>query len=175
MGGVNVAKGPSLSAPWYGRQEARAMHIGPVLSAVPGRTDNHAVKVPAGAYILPAAHIASIGEGNTNAGLSIASKMFSGPYGTSAMKMGHGSLPKPPKPFTSFADGGHSDGGSRGTNQFEPTPVNISGGEFVIPPQAIIARYGSLKRGHAILDKWVMETRKKEIETQKKLPPPAKD
>ena len=173
-GGFAMQKAPSLNPTWETRQEARALHVGPVLSAVPGRQDNHAVKVPAGSYVLPAAHIASLGQGNSNAGLSIASRMFGGPYGTGAMKMGHGSLPHAPKPFTGFADGGYSEGGARGTGQFQPTPVNISGGEFVIPPEAIIRRYGSLKKGHAILDAWVMSRRKKEIETLKKLPPPAK-
>jgi CubicO group peptidase (beta-lactamase class C family) len=42
-------------------------------------------------------------------------------------------------------------------------------------PQAIIDRYGSLDNGHRVLDAWVMNTRKNEIETQKKLPPPAQD
>jgi hypothetical protein len=170
-GGFNMSSGPSLTAPWTERQEARGLHVGPVLSSVPGRTDNHQVKVPAGSYVLPAQHVASMGQGNSNAGLSIASKMFGGPYGTSAMRMGggHSMMPHPPKAFTNF-----SEGGARGTDSgMELVPVNISGGEYVVPPQAIIKRYGSLKAGHAILDKWVMDTRKKEIETQKKLPPPA--
>jgi hypothetical protein len=170
-GGFNMSQGPSLTAPWTERMEARGLHVGPVLSNVPGRTDNHQVKVPAGSYVLPAQHIASLGHGNTNAGMSIASKMFSGPYGMGGMSMGHGpGAPKPPKALTSF-----SEGGARGTDSgTELVPVNISGGEFVIHPNAIIRRFGNLKRGHAILDKWIMDTRKKEIETQKNLPPPAK-
>jgi hypothetical protein len=174
-GGFNMAQGPNLTAPWFERQEARQLHTGPVLSSVPGRTDNHKITVPAGSYVLPAQHVASMGHGNTLAGMSLASKMFSGPYGTSPMKMGHGSLPKAPRPMTSFAYGGHSDGGARGTDQFEPVPVDVSGGEYIIPPQAIIARYGSLDRGHQVLDDWIMKTRKDEIALQKKLPPPAKD
>jgi hypothetical protein len=173
-GGFNMSQGPNLSPPWFERQEARGLHVGPVLSNVPGRTDNHQVKVPAGSYVLPAAHVASIGQGNTMAGMSIASKMFGGPYGTAIPKLPHGSLPKPPKPMTALARGGYSEGGARGAGHFEPVPVNISGGEFVIPPWAIIDRFGSLKKGHAALDKWVMDARKREIATQRKLPPPAK-
>lgn len=173
-GGFNMSKGPNLTPSWEQRQEARGLHIGPVLSSVPGRTDSHQVKVPAGSYVLPSAHVASMGQGNTMAGMSIASKMFSGPYGTGIPKLGHGSLPRPPKPMTAFASGGYSEGGARGTGHYEPVPVNIAGGEYVIPPWEIIRKYGSLKHGHAILDKWVLDARKKEIHTLKKLPPPAK-
>lgn len=172
-GGFNMAQGPQMSAPWETRQEARGLHVGPVLSNVPGRTDNHQVKVPAGSYVLPAQHVASMGHGNTLAGVDLANKMFGGPYGSAAPKMAHGSLPHAPK-MESFADGGYSEGGARGDDSFEPVPVDISGGEFVIPPQAIIKKFGSLKVGHAALDQWIMSTRKKEIKTQKNLPPPAK-
>lgn len=175
-GGFNVAKSPNMRPPFYAREAQRQLHIGPVLSAVPGRTDNHHVKVPAGSYVLPAAHVASMGHGNSVAGLDLASKMFAGPYGASAPRIQHGSLPRPPRPMTQYAYGGmaYSDGGARGEHDFQPVDVDISGGEFVIPPWAIIARYGSLKAGHAALDHWVMNLRKKEIEIQKKLPPPAK-
>ena len=166
-------KMPTGQAPWTVRNEARPVHVGPIVSAVPGRTDNHAVKVPAGSYVLPAAHVASMGSGNSMAGLSIASKMFSGPYGTPAPKMGggHGMMPHAPKAAT------FSDGGARGSmaHEHEMVPVNLSGGEFVIPPASIIHRFGSLENGHKILDKWVMHERKKEIELQKRLPPPAKE
>lgn len=171
-GGFNMAQGPQLNPPWFEKNEVRGLHVGPVLSAVPGRTDNHQVKVPAGSYVLPAQHVASMGQGNTLAGMSVASKMFGGPYGASAPKIAHGAgAPRPPKAF-----GGFSSGGAQGAHghHYEPVPVDISGGEFVIPPWVIVRRYGSLKKGHAALDKWVMATRKKEIETQKRLPPPAK-
>lgn len=175
FGGFSMAQGPNLAPPPYMRGVQRQLHVGPVLSNVPGRTDNHRVKVPAGSYVLPAQHVASMGSGNTLAGMSLASKMFSGPYGVGAPKMPHGAgPPKPPKPITHFWAGGYSEGGARGTDRFEPVDVDISGGEYVIPPQAIIAKFGSLKAGHKILDKWVMDTRKNEIATQKKLPPPAK-
>jgi hypothetical protein len=175
-GGFNMSQGPNLMPSWEERGAARSLHVGPVLSAVPGRVDNHAVKVPSGSYVLPSSHLAALGQGNSIAGMSIASRMFgSGPYGTGLPKMGHGSLPRPPKPMTAFADGGsYSDGGARGTHQFTPTPVDISGGEFVVTPQEIVRRWGSLKKGHAALDAWVMSTRKKEIKTLRGLPPPVK-
>jgi hypothetical protein len=184
-GGFNMMKGPSLNAPWTERQEARGLHVGPVLSNVPGRTDNHSVKVPAGSYVLPSANIAFAGHGNTNAGMSIASRMFGqGPYGSgSTMKMGsHNNMPRPPRiaptpGIANLAAGGYtySDGGARGVDQFEPVDVDIAGGEYVIPPQEIIRRWGNLKNGHAVLDQFVMDQRKKEMATTKALPPPAKE
>lgn len=169
--GIDVTKGQLPHQQWFTR---RPLHIGPVMSAVPGRTDNHKVQVPAGSYVLPAAHVSSLGHGNTLAGMSIADKIFGGPYGAGIPHLPHGHLPHPPSPFYRFANGGYSEGGARGTNQFQPVDVDISGGEYVIPPWAIIKKFGSLKAGHEFLDKWIMDTRKKEIETQKKLPPPAK-
>src|SRR5271156_6282098 len=37
-GGFSMAKAPHLSTNWQSRSEARQLHTGPVLSAVPGRT-----------------------------------------------------------------------------------------------------------------------------------------
>src|SRR5262249_6787031 len=90
--------GPPM--PWFARNEARSMmHTGPIPSIVPGRTDRHGMKVPSGSYVLPADHVSSLGQGNTQAGYAILNKMFhSGPYGAGAPKMGRGiGLPKPPK------------------------------------------------------------------------------
>jgi len=156
------------------RTELRKLHIGPIVSKVPGRTDNHRAMVPAGSYVLPAQHVASMGHGNSLAGLDLASKMFGGPYNTSAMKMGHGHMGIPKSPgLGHMATGGsvHHEG-----QDYELVPVDLSGGEFVIPPWQITSKYGeNLDNGHRVLDRWVMDTRKKEIETQKNLPPPAKD
>lgn len=186
VGGFNMEKSPSLNSPWFERQEVRNLHWGPVLSNVPGRTDAHQVKVPGGSYVLPAAHLSSMGNGNSLSGMSIASRMFGGPYGTSAPRIGgYGTMPRPPK-MMGLSDGGYAGGvptqsgdgesivGPNG-KRYSLTPVDISGGEFTIPPWAIEKKFGSLKRGHAILDHWVMEARKKEIKTLKNLPPPAKN
>lgn len=165
QGGMNMAKAPNLNASWQTRAEDRRLHVGPILSAVMGRTDNHRAQVPSGSYVLPAAHIASMGHGNSIAGLSLAQSMFGGPYGMAAPRMARGStMPR----LRRFADGGTPQ-----ESYGQPVDVDLSGGEYVIPPEAIIARYGNLKDGHRILDAWVMDARKREIATQKKLPPPA--
>lgn len=171
--------GPMANAgqsPWFVRQEARnMMHTGPISSVVPGRTDNHAMNVPSGSHVLPADHVSSLGQGNTAAGFKILSQMFphSGPYGSSVMPIKHGAgAPRMgiKMPHMKFSEGGERDG--RGVG--EPTPVNTAGGEFVVSPQDIIARYGNLKRGHEILDNWIISNRKQHIRTLSKLPGPAK-
>lgn len=185
-GGFNMFQGPALTAPWQERQEARGLHVGPVLSNVPGRTDSHQVKVPAGAYVVPASSISAFGHGNTLAGMSIASKMFGMPYGGGpSMKIGggHSNMPKPPRissgpGIANLSTGGtYSEGGSRGEG-YAPddlVPVDIAGGEHVIEPAEIIRRWGSLKNGHAVLDQFIMDERKKDIKTLRDLPPPAKE
>ena len=55
------------------------------------------------------------------------------------------------------------------------TPINISGGEFVVPPTEVKRRgRGDINQGHAILDAWVNHLRAEHIKTLKKLPGPAK-
>jgi hypothetical protein len=161
-GGFSMQKAPSLSTSWQTRSEDRRLHVGPVLSNVPGRTDNHRVRIPSGGYVLPAAHVSSMGDGNTLAGMSLLSGMFGG-----GARIAHG--PGVPKPRMR----GLADGGAPEQDYGHPVDVDISGGEFVVSPEAIIHRWGDLDTGHKALDKWVMDTRKKEIATQKKLPPPA--
>jgi hypothetical protein len=54
------------------------------------------------------------------------------------------------------------------------TPINISGGEFVVPPGEVKRRgRGDINRGHEILDAWVRHLRADHIKTLKKLPGPA--
>ena len=145
--------------PWFVRNEARnMMHTGPINSIVPGRTDNHAMHVPSGSYVLPADHVSSLGQGNTAAGMNILGRMFgTGPYGSGMPRL--------------RARGGKTDAEQAG----KPTPIYSAGGEFVVPPQAIIAKWGDLKRGHAALDAWVKSNREKHVKTLQKLPGPAKD
>ena len=162
VGGFDMAKKANLKPPPYQRQEVRNLHVGPVLSTVPGRVDNHAIKVPSSSFVLPAAHVSALGQGNTNAGMAIVSRMFGMGHRLMQGSGAHGGM--------SYA----SEGGARGADGHGPVAVNVSGGEIIIPPELIIRKFGSLKRGHAILDAWIMHTRRKEIKTLRKLPPPAK-
>jgi hypothetical protein len=141
-------------------------------TSVPGRTDRLPISVAGGAYVLPADHVAALGQGNSLSGANIVSRMFrSGPYGSSQTplhsaksSMPHLNLtPKAPK----IARGGDVGG--------KPTPIVAAGGEIVLSPEQIIKRFGSLKKGHAALDSWVIKTRKKHIKTLRGLKPPRTD
>ena len=168
---------PPAAPSWNERQVAR-MHTGALTGSTPGRADKVLTKVPSGSYVLPARHVAAMGDGNSIAGLSLAHKMFSGPYGTSLPKVTHGSgAPRPPAPFKQpkFADGGEVGMDSDGVEYGHPVDVALSDGEYVCSPQSLIARYGSLREAHNILDKWVKDTIKKEAEIHRKLPPPVKE
>jgi hypothetical protein len=150
-------------------------HEGFLHSPVPGRTDKLPISVSGGAYVLPADHVAALGQGNSLAGANIVNKMFKmGPYGTSQMPM-HAARPQiphlgnlTPKPPKLSARGGAEHAG-------KPTPIIAAGGEIVIPPEKIIQKFGDLKHGHKALDQWVLDTRDEHIKTLKKLKPPKKD
>lgn len=184
-GGMTHSPNPS----WTVRNEARSMlHSGPISSIVPGRTDRHNVNVGSGAYVMPADAVSHLGQNNTKAGQAILSHMFGGqgPYGMGKdMAIRHGAgPPKPPAmqkmaaphiPSFGKSSGFQSAGGGKGDKTGEPVPIVVAGGEFTIPPDAVAAvGGGDIKRGHRLLDKWVLSLRQKHIATLKGLPPPAK-
>jgi hypothetical protein len=66
------------------------------------------------------------------------------------------------------ADGSHNTG--------NPVPIVAAGGEYVIPPYAVLGiGNGDIDLGHRILDQFVMKLRKQHIKTLQKLAPPKKD
>jgi len=165
-----AAAGGGFQAPYGGRGiERHALASGFLHSNVPGRTDKLPITVGGGAYVLPADHVAALGQGNSLAGANIVNKMFKmGPYGT---QMGglHAAGAKQPHLKLGKAKGGaaHHPG--------PPTPIIAAGGEIIIPPDKIIAKWGDLDHGHKALDQWVIRTRKKHIKQLKGLKPPRKD
>lgn len=156
--------------PWFARNEAKGMtHAGPIMSAVPGRTDRHDMNVAAGSYVVPAHAVSHLGQSNTLAGMAILNKMFGmGPYGTQAPKMAAGrGLPRARMRAKGGRDGGSGIG--------EPTPVVVAGGEFVIPPEKVAEiGGGDIKHGHKILDAWMRRIQREHARTIRKLPAPAK-
>ena len=52
------------------------IHVGPIHSAVAGRTDHLPINVPSGAYVVPADIVSAMGEGNTMAGFKILNRVF---------------------------------------------------------------------------------------------------
>lgn len=162
-----AAGGGSQMMPWTERASARALtHAGAIKSPVPGRTDQLPIGVGGGAYVLPADHVAHVGQGNTDAGTNALDKMFS---------MGKFGAPKSTKPRMPrlglrrrlFADGGAPDS--------KPVDIIAAGGEYVIPPEVVQKLgNGDMDTGHKILDKWVLSTRKDHIRTLQNLKPPKK-
>jgi hypothetical protein len=78
--------------------------------------------------------------------------------------------PKIASPIGYQASGGATKGG--------PThvPVLAAGGEMILPPEVVLrVGGGNAERGFRILDKFVLESRKKLVSTLKKLRPPKKD
>jgi hypothetical protein len=205
-GGFNMAKAPSVGmtgpAAYPARAMMRNMTRGALLTGTPGRADAHRTFVPSGSYVVPADVVSGRGQGNTLAGAGIMHKMFgmepyggskSGPFGSAAtkLKIGHGpKLPKPPKmqqmggvrnAGVALASGGGKEGADESLG--EPVPVNLSGGEVVIPPENLIATFRrifpgknyNLKQIHAMMDDWVLKERAQHRKTLAKLPPPARD
>jgi hypothetical protein len=173
--------------------------IGGINTATPGRADSHPTHVPPGSYVVSAEDVAHIGDGNTAAGLQLLGKMFlplqaqggqqismmgqSAPYGgggapygaqmphlaTSAMRP-----PRAPPPYMPQQPKIEAQGGGVPSDGKPGTPINISGGEFVIPPNEVKRRgRGDIALGHEILDAWVNHLRQEHIQTLKKLPGPA--
>lgn len=147
------------------RADGGGVFTGPIVSEVPGRTDHHPMDVPSGAYVLPADHVSSLGEGNTLAGMDYIKKI--GPAGIKKLISKHG--------IKSSNIRRRARGGSTG-HVGSPVPIAAAGGEIVLTPEEVTQiGDGDLDRGHAMLDAWVVANRKKHIKTLKNLPGPAQD
>lgn len=120
-------------------------HIGAIVSPVAGRTDHLPMHVESGSYVIPAAEVGALGEGNTLHAFKVLDRMF-------------GDV-EPPA------------GGN-----VKMTPIVAAGGEYVISPRVVIrVGEGDIDKGHAILDSFVKQIRKKTIKTLQKLPGPKRD
>lgn len=129
-----------------GRAMDQVCHVGPIPSAVGGRTDHLPMHVRSGSYVIPADIVSSLGEGNTMNGFKVLDSMFS----------------------SHQDDGRYAAGGT--------VPIVAAGGEYVIPPHVVAGLgKGDLDKGHKNLDDFVKGYRKKTIKTLQKLPGPKKD
>lgn len=124
-----------------------AVHVGPVMGATGGRSDELPVSVPSGSFVVPADVVSSLGEGNTAAGMEKLRAQYP----------------------QSGAPNGRASGGS------VPVPIKISDGEFVISPEDVAAiGGGDMAKGHKMLDAMMVKLRKDHIKTLAALPPPSK-
>lgn len=151
-----------------GSDEDGGSRSGFLNSAVAGRTDQLHVATPPNSYVIPADVVSGLGEGNSLAGARLLQDMFqTGPYG---VKM-------PPQPrirqqATPSAPGMAER--AKGGATKKPVPILAAGGEFIVNDRDLAKLFGTAEKGHQVLDHWVVQERKKIIDTMKKLPGPAK-
>lgn len=166
MGGLRAVKrnGGRLARA-SGGQVTTKVHVGPIHSAVAGRTDHLPMNVPSGSYVIPADIISAMGEGNTMAGFRHMRLIFGGtPY--SGDKEPYGAEGGPyNEPLPGKAEGGAAT-----------VPIIAAGGEYVLSPEQVMnVGKGDLDTGHRVLDEFVKRMRAITIKTLKKLPGPKKD
>jgi len=166
-----------------GAGAAEHVYAGPLHSHVPGRTDKINLNVKPGSYVIPADVVSMIGEGNTLAGSAVLKVMF----GQKALT---GSVP-PPKSRPGIVERrmehhamlpgagqvrGYQEGGEaeRDPRTEGAAPVVVAGGEHIIGPDEIKAKFGDLAHGHKSLDEFVGEMRRREIKRLRTAPPPKK-
>lgn len=170
---------PLQGAPGEGANDH--VYAGPLHNHVPGRTDKINLNVKPGSYVIPADVVSIIGEGNTLAGTAVLQAYFGQKQLTGNVKppegrpnlmerrLEHHQMLPPHLQQSDFADGGDADQQSQGA-----IPVVVAGGEQILSPEQIVAKYGDLKHGHEALDALIGELRRREIQRLKTAPPPKK-
>jgi hypothetical protein len=153
----------------------KSTFTGPIVSKVPGRTDNHFGHVPSGSYVIPADIVSGRGQGNTMAGMDSLHKLF---------RMGSNNSMSTRLPFggNRLAKGNKFSKGGHDRHVGKPVPVRLAGGEVVVSPehvhetmQRLNKKKMTLDEAHKALDHWVVNERKKLTKTLKSLPGPARD
>jgi hypothetical protein len=153
----------------------------------PGRTDVLHIAPPGGSYVIPADVVAGLGEGNSIAGAAVLDRAFQiGPHNTplTAGRRGPGvGIPKAAPTYGAFqrefydalptAKKGGATKHEKGIGV--PTPIIAASGEYIVAPHIVRAiGGGDIKRGHEVLDAWILKKRQEVIDTMKKLKPPKK-
>jgi hypothetical protein len=167
--------GPTVNPPAIGHVPWRVkappkIAMGPLVGTTTGRSDKIATTVPNGSHVLPADTIAAMGDGNSMAGLHHAQSLF--PHSAAHMGTTHPA-------GHPFGGKGRSAGafkqGGIAHHPHDLVDVNLSHGEFVVHPKDVLAiGGGDFKRGHEILDKFILHVRDKYQKKLKKLPGPVK-
>ena len=169
----------------FGQDASMAHHTahpttGFLHSAIPGRTDLIHANPPVGAYVLPADVVSGLAEGNSVAGAHLLDQALKiGPFGTAlpAVRRGGVGVPSPPPVFSgAFMAPAAKRGGRQGDQEVgKPTPILAAGGEYIVPPEIVaLWGHGDLKKGHDVLDQWVVRKRREIAKEMLKLPGPKK-
>jgi hypothetical protein len=131
------------------------------------------INAATGSYVLSPDVTSTLGQGNSQTGGYILSKMFSsGPYGVQPLRSAARVSPPrlsglgPPRSYGPRPPH-YAKGGATGSI----VPVTVAAGSYTIPPQVVRdLGHGSLKAGEKVLDAFVRKVR--DEAGQKKLPPP---
>ena len=168
------------------RKAAGGAVSGPLHGTDGGRTDTLPISVAAGSYVVPSDVVSGMpgAQGNSLAGHAALEKLMrslplspdASPYGVSTPKLKTARTMPGLVSEHRLAEKGLASGGKTDEHAHEPVPILAAAGEHVIPPEFVRRiGLGDLDRGHAILDKFCMEVRKKNIKDLRKLPKPARD
>lgn len=185
-GGMASPKPISQYPPFTTRQAARSF-AGPIRGLTSGRGDKKMATVKAGSFVVPAHVLSALGKGNTEAGFRVMNSIFSGPGGFNAkLKGGRARFPGVAKatttPSLKFADGGGlgdlsmaAAGDPVASNMIEDehVPIQISDGEYVIPPEKVAEiGGGDIEVGHELLRRFSDKIKHRFIKDLKKIPGP---
>lgn len=142
-------------------------HVGPIHSAVAGRTDHLNMTVPNSSYVLPADIVSAHGQGNTLAGFRVLKRVFGGaPYGGGGNPYGQSGGPYGSDPV------GRATGGEA-SNEDPGIPIVAAGGEIVLSPEQVrMVGDGDIDLGHRVLDEFVKRSRAETVKTLDNLPGP---
>lgn len=159
--------------------ETTGVHIGPIHSAVAGRTDHLPMNVPSGSYVIPADIISAMGEGNTMAGFKHMRRIFGGtPYSGQQAPYGGKQAPYNNEEPMYGAEGGpyNEPLPEKAAGGAATVPIIAAGGEYVLTPDQVVgAGGGDLDTGHRVLDEFVKRMRAETVKTLKALPGPKRD
>lgn len=146
----------------YGPPRATGGIVGPLTGNTPGRADKLPLDVPTGAHVIPADVVGALGGGNSMHGHRVLFGMFPGSrMARRAQPRNHIKLMRPPN---------MADGGETGT-----VPIRASDGEFIVSPDDVSkVGDGDANKGHAILDRFILNTRNANIQHLKSIPGPSK-
>jgi len=173
------ASGGGVDMSFAARQGAKGLErSGLIRSPVAGRNDQLPMSVKGGSYVVPAAAVSAIGQGNTMSGAAALNKLFGTAPGGAAMPRPRGmkmGAPAMKMPTAGMMRGrrGFSDGGLVDDPEASGVDIVTAGGEYLVEPEIVMQiGGGDLKTGHDILDGMVKQIMKTLARTIPKLPGP---
>lgn len=161
---------------------------GPIRTTGPGRTDTNKHDVAHGSYVIPADAVSITGDGNTESGFGFWKTFFRPIDLTGGQTIKPGTSMKAAgvqKPGLNLKPPSHKmpeqvgkkrmEGGVDGADAGQgAVPIIDAGGEVVVPPRLIQAKFGELDHGHNTMDQIVHLLRAQEIKRLSEAPPPKK-